>query len=78
MATYIDNVMIHSEDWETHLQQVRAVLGSLRRAGLTAKKCRLGLSEAEYVGYTIGCGVIRPQTKRVEAIQEWPRHKNQV
>lgn len=42
------------------------------------KKCRLGLSEAEYLGYTIGCGVIRHQTKKVEAIQEWPRRKNQV
>lgn len=42
------------------------------------KKCRLGLSEAEYLGYTIGCGVIRHQTKKVEAIQEWPRCKNQV
>lgn len=73
VATYIDDMVIHSEEREMYLQQVWAVLGSLRRAGLTAnpKKCRFGLSEEEYLGYTIGSGVIHPQTKKVAAIREW-------
>ena len=47
----------------------------LREAGLTAnpKKGWLCLQEAEYLGYTIGRGYVKPQMKKVEAIQDWPR-----
>ena len=44
-AAYIDDIIIHSDSWDVHLRQLRAVLGELRKAGLTANpaKCRLGL-----------------------------------
>ncbi len=35
-AAYLDDVIIHSECWETHLERLRRVLTELRRAGLTA------------------------------------------
>nr|XP_040058772.1 uncharacterized protein LOC120834693 isoform X2 [Gasterosteus aculeatus aculeatus] len=74
-AAYLDDVVIHSPDWTTHVGHLKAVLGSLRRAGLTAnpKKCHLGLEEAEYLGYTIGRGSVRPQSRKVEAIATWPK-----
>jgi hypothetical protein len=74
-AAYIDDIVIHGSEWDTHVKQVSAVLQALREAGLTAnpKKCQLGLQEAEYLGYTIGRGCVKPQMKKVEAIQDWPR-----
>nr|XP_040022572.1 uncharacterized protein LOC120811351 [Gasterosteus aculeatus aculeatus] len=74
-AAYLDDQVIHSPDWTTHVGHLKAVLGSLRRAGLTAnpKKCHLGLEEAEYLGYTIGRGSVRPQSRKVEAIATWPK-----
>ena len=74
-AAYLDDIVIHGEEWGTHLQQVTAVLRALRGAGLTAnpKKCRLGLQDADYLGYTIGRGCVKPQARKVEAIREWPR-----
>ncbi|KAJ8353493.1 hypothetical protein SKAU_G00210600 [Synaphobranchus kaupii] len=65
-AAYLDDVVIHSHNWETHLSRLRAVLHSLQKAGLTAnsKKCRLGQEEAEYLGFTIGRGGVRPQHKK--------------
>jgi len=44
-AAYLDDKVIHGEEWGTHLRHVDAVLGALRGAGLTAnpKKCRLSL-----------------------------------
>jgi hypothetical protein len=53
-AAYIDDIVIHGSEWDTHVKQVSAVLQALREAGLTAnpKKCQLGLQEAEYLGYT--------------------------
>ena len=54
-ATYLDDVIIHS-GWAEHMQQVAAVLESLRWAGLTAnpKKCAVGLGEVRYLGYHLG------------------------
>lgn len=73
-VAYIDDIVIHGSEWETHLNQGRAVLQALREAGLTAnpKKCWLGLREAEYLGYTIGRGCVKPQVKKVEAFRDGP------
>ncbi|KAI2659392.1 Retrovirus-related Pol polyprotein from transposon 17.6 [Labeo rohita] len=69
-AAYIDDVVVHSEAWDEHLDRLRRVLSELRRAGLTAnpRKCHLALSEAKYLGFQVGRGLIRPQEKKVEAI----------
>ncbi|XP_073727643.1 uncharacterized protein [Misgurnus anguillicaudatus] len=74
-AAYLDDVVIHSSDWESHLGLVQKVLDSLREAGLTAnpKKCKIAYGETEYLGYTIGRGVVQPQEAKVGAIQNWPR-----
>ena len=74
-AAYIDDIVIHSCTWTLHLHHLRAVLGALRTAGLTAnpQKCRLGLEEASYLGYQVGRGCVRPQDEKVQAIRTWPR-----
>ncbi|KAL1276203.1 hypothetical protein QQF64_035826 [Cirrhinus molitorella] len=52
-TAYLDDVVIHSEAWEDHLDRLRRVLLELRRAGLTAKpcKCHLAFAEAKYLGF---------------------------
>ncbi|CAM5155444.1 unnamed protein product [Natator depressus] len=81
-AAYLDDVIIHAQDWGTHLEKVEAVLRTLRRAGLTANpaKCAIGLAEARYLGYIVERGIVKPQTNKLEAIQNWPRptRKKQV
>ena len=74
-AAYLDDIVIHSRTWEEHLVHLEAVFGALRTAGLTAnaKKCRLGLEETNYLGYTIGRGCVKPQLRKVERIKDWPR-----
>ncbi|KAI2645187.1 Retrovirus-related Pol polyprotein from transposon 17.6 [Labeo rohita] len=74
-AAYLDDVVVHSEAWEDHLDRLRRVLSELRRAGLTAnpRKCHLALSEAKYLGFQVGRGLIRPQEKKVEAILTAPK-----
>ncbi len=74
-AAYIDDVVIHSETWEDHLERLRRVLLELRQAGLTAnpKKCHLALPEAKYLGFQVGRGLIRPQEMKVAAILSAPR-----
>ncbi len=74
-AAYLDDVVVHSETWEGHVERLRKVLIELRRAGLTAnpKKCHLALPEAQYLGYQVGRGLIKPQEKKVAAILSAPR-----
>ena len=78
-AAYLDDIIIHSSTWELHLCHLEAVLGALRRAGLTAnaKKCRMGLNETDYLGFTIGRGCVRPQQGKVEKIKNWPQPATQ-
>ncbi|KAI2658233.1 Transposon Ty3-G Gag-Pol polyprotein [Labeo rohita] len=65
-AAYLDDVIIHSETWQDHLERLRRVLLELRRAGLTAnpRKCHLALAEAQYLGFRVGRGLIQPQKKK--------------
>ncbi|KAI2644391.1 Retrovirus-related Pol polyprotein from transposon 17.6 [Labeo rohita] len=74
-AAYLDDVVIHSETWTDHLERLWRVLMELRRPGLTAnpRKCNLALAEAQYLGFQVGRGLIRPQQKKVEAILSAPR-----
>ncbi|KAJ8401284.1 hypothetical protein AAFF_G00385150 [Aldrovandia affinis] len=74
MAAYLDDIIIYGNKWKSHLNWVSAVLHALREAWLTAKPKTfwLGLQEAEYLGYTIGRGCVKPQVKKVEAIRGWP------
>ncbi len=79
-AAYLDDVVVHSETWEDHLERLRRVLSELRRAGLTTnpRKCHLALSEAKYLGYQVGRGLIRPQERKVEAVRSAPRPKTKT
>ncbi|KAL0151201.1 hypothetical protein M9458_053392 [Cirrhinus mrigala] len=74
-AAYLDDVVIHSERWEDHLDRLRRVLTELQRAELTAnpRKCHLALSEVKYLGFQVGRGLIKPQEKKIEAVRSAPR-----
>uniref|UniRef100_A0A8C1RIN6 Gypsy retrotransposon integrase-like protein 1 n=1 Tax=Cyprinus carpio TaxID=7962 RepID=A0A8C1RIN6_CYPCA len=76
-AAYLDDIIIYSGDWQRHMEHVRAVLGALRRAGLTAnpKKCAVGQVEVRYLGFHLGHGQLRPQIDKTAAIATCPRPK---
>lgn len=69
MAAYLDNVIIHSMTWQDHIFHLERVLKELHWAGLTSnlRKCHLGQTKAQYWGYHIGRGLLKPQEKKVEA-----------
>ncbi|MGL4350437.1 MAG: reverse transcriptase family protein, partial [Plesiomonas shigelloides] len=55
-AAYLNDIIIYSNDWQRHMQHLRAVLSSRRSAGLTAnpKKCAVGRVEVRYLGFHLG------------------------
>ncbi|XP_074840491.1 protein associated with UVRAG as autophagy enhancer [Carettochelys insculpta] len=57
-AAYLDDVVIHTPDWESHLGRVEAVLDTFRRTGLTANlaKCAVGFTEPRTWGDELSWG----------------------
>ncbi len=76
-TAYLDDIIIYSNDWQRHLEHVRAVLRSLRVAGLTAnlRKCAIGRVEVWYLGFHLGNGQVRPQIDETAAIAACPGPK---
>ena len=79
---YIDDVLIFTETWSEHVKVLRQVLGRLLDAGLTAKpsKCKIGYESVDFLGHTVGKGLIKPQSEKVQRIlsAKRPETKKQV
>ena len=78
VSAYLDDVIIFSDTFESHLNQLQQVLTRLKEAGLTAKpqKCNLGADHCQYLGHIIGRGIIQPQQDKVQSVKEFPIPKS--
>ncbi len=74
---YIDDVVIFSKDWETHLCDLKRVLKTIERVGMKVKlrKCVFGRKRLKYLGHIIGEGVVTVPESRVLAFKNYGRHK---
>ncbi len=81
-CNYIDDVVIFSRDWSSHLADVRNVVECLGNAGLKIKKrkCVFGRKYLTYLGHRIGGGGISIPESRVCALREFvkPRTKKDM
>uniref|UniRef100_A0A8C5MCT0 Gypsy retrotransposon integrase-like protein 1 n=1 Tax=Leptobrachium leishanense TaxID=445787 RepID=A0A8C5MCT0_9ANUR len=73
-CAYLDDIAIYSQTWEEHLHHLGVAFARIRDANLTLKptKCRIGMSEVQYLGHRVGRGTQRPEPAKIEAILEWP------
>ena len=39
ISNYIDDILIHTQSWEIHIQTLNELLNRLKKSGLTARKC---------------------------------------
>lgn len=72
---YIDDLMIVSADFPTHISRLRAVAERLRKANLTinVNKSNFVMREIEYLGYIVGNGCLKTNPEKVRAIAEFPQ-----
>src|SRR3546814_4133109 len=64
---FVDDIVVYAADVEEFLINLRAVLGRLRDCGLYLKrsKCRIGLTEVEYLGHLVnGDGIALAEYRR--------------
>ena len=77
VVIYFDDIVIFSNDLETHWKNVREVLKRLRERGvnLKLKKCEFAKKEIEYLGHVINGSETKMQYEKLKAILEWPTPK---
>ena len=75
---YLDDVLICSETFEQHIDDLQIVFDRFRLAGLKLrpKKCSFAQSSCVFLGHLISKDGISPPPDRVDAIQNYPAPKN--
>uniref|UniRef100_A0A3B3BUU0 Gypsy retrotransposon integrase-like protein 1 n=1 Tax=Oryzias melastigma TaxID=30732 RepID=A0A3B3BUU0_ORYME len=72
--SYLDDIVVYSEDWDEHVSTLREVFMRLSAASLTLNlaKCEFGKGTVLYLGQQVGSGRVRPAEAKVLAIQTFP------
>ena len=70
--------IVHARGWDDLMNKLEKILIMLKEAGLTLnlKKCKFGLDQVDYLGYSFGNSGVKPGEKKVRAVLEFPVPKN--
>ncbi|CAJ0964878.1 unnamed protein product [Ranitomeya imitator] len=73
LIVYLDDILIFSDDWESHVKQVRTVLQVLRANSLFVKgsKCLFGVQKVSFLGFIFSPSTIDMDPVKVQAIHDW-------
>ncbi len=71
--SYLNNVLIGSSTWDSHIQHLYQALARMKRHNLKIglKKCKFAEPSVEYLGYMISTGSIRPGEEKTEAVKNF-------
>ena len=79
---YVDDTIVYSPDWETHLIHLEEIFKVFRRGKLVVKleKCRFGRKEVPFLGHIIDAEGIKVDPAKVKAMVNMrsPVDKNEV
>ena len=75
---YVDDILLFSRSFPEHLGHLNAVFQKLREVNLKLKpsKCQFACKQVEYLGHVISKDGIAVDTKKTDAVQNFPRPKN--
>ena len=78
LDNYVDDVLAHTKDWQSHLKAMKDFLTRLRTANLTLRpsKCSVGFPAVTFLGHRVGNEVLEPKTELVTKILQAPRPVN--
>lgn len=78
VVVYFDDIIIFSNELDTHWRQVRQVLQTLRerKIELKIKKCEFAVTETSFLGQIVNGEYTRMQEEKIRAITEWPTPKD--
>lgn len=75
---YIDDVVIFSTDFKTHLERLTRVFNRLRQHNLKlkAKKCIFARSKITYLGHQVSADGIAKDPEKTKSVDSWETPKN--
>lgn len=78
VLTYMDDLIVLSEDEDNGLKNLEIVLATASRAGLVIKweKCCFLQKRVEFLGHVIENGTIRPSERKTKAVMHFPEPQN--
>jgi hypothetical protein len=73
LQIYMDDFLIYSEDYETHVQHVRKVLQRVIDSNMkiNLKKCKFHTEVVQFLGYEVSTTGVNMLPERVKVIKEW-------
>jgi len=76
---YLDNILLYSSSLIEHAIKFEKLVTKLRRANLKLQpdKCEFLRKEVSYLGYILEENGVRPDPKKIEAVQIFPYLKTQ-
>ena len=75
VTTFVDDLVIYSSDFDSHLSHVNKVLSTLFNSGITLnlKKCSFAQQCIKFLGFIIEDCMLKPDIDKVNAIRNFPR-----
>jgi len=76
-TSYLDDILIYSENEEQHIEHVKQILEALMKDGLQVKpqKCEFHTNNVKYLGFIITTEDLRKDPAKITTIIEWPFSK---
>jgi len=77
VITYLNDILIYSDDLEMHHSHMHKVLEKLNKRALYVKKSksRFKTKEIKFLDYVIQSGQIKKDSKKTNAVRNWPPPK---
>ena len=75
---YLDDIIVFSKTFETHLARLEEVIDRIGTAGLklSPKKCHLFQTEVTFLGHVVNKDGIGTDPSKIEAVTSWPCPKS--
>ena len=73
-AVYLDDVVVYSNNWDSHVQRIQTLFERLASARLTVNlaKCEFARATVTYLGHVVGQGHVRPVQAKVLVVEQFP------
>ena len=77
LLLYLDDIIVFSADFETHLARLKVVLERFKGANLKLKpsKCELLQKEVKFLGHVVNSEGVSTDPDKVRAVREWKTPK---
>ena len=79
VLVYIDDVLIYSRDFDSHLKDLSLVFQRLRQAGLTLEpsKCHFAVKQLKFLGHVISKNGVEVDPEKTRIVSEFPVPRKQ-